>query len=213
MAVRLFAAGAALAAWLVASSARADEPTHAEAPPDRAADVASPLQHVVSAGALVSWTSLTGSPLRYGGVVQYDIEIDSSGSRYPLRAFTGMRGAGPLGGALVPVELFAGGGIAAAFGPWRPGVGLELGLTGLHRPEQRMAMTQILGERRDGREGFIEQAESSSPCYLQFDASPLAFAAGAFRVSAGEVGVGTGLAPAGTVLRLAFTVLRLGGAL
>jgi hypothetical protein len=142
--------------------------------------------------------------------VQSDLEIGRLGEHQPFRFSAGLRAVGPTGGALLPAEIYGLGGISAAFGSWRPGGGLELGVTGLHRPEPRVGETQMLGEGPDQGQGLFEQVERSAPFYLSFDAWPLCFATGAFRVSALELGVGTSLSPAGAVVRFQLTGFRLG---
>jgi hypothetical protein len=164
----------------------------------------------LSVGAAMLWTSLISSPLRFGALVQSDLELGRPEMHHPFRFSAGMRAFGPIGGALVPVEIYGLGGISAAFGAWRPGGGLELGVTGLHRPERHLGETQMLGEGPDQGQGFFERAEDGGPFYLAFDAWPVCFAAGAFRVSVLELGVGTSLGPPGAALRVQLTGLRLG---
>ena len=186
----------------LASSAGAEE--------DR--DAAMVVRPVPSLGVSLLWSSLQESPVRFGAGAQVDLEIGRAADAPPFRFFSGLRGLGPLGGALVPLETYVGGGIAASFGPWRPGLALELGLTGLHHPERYLDETIMLGEPQ-GRVGFYEESESTSPFFLQFEAAPLWFAVGDFRFSALEVGFGTGLGPAGALVRMHITMLRAGWAL
>jgi len=159
---------------------------------------------------MVIETTIRGSPTRVGGSLQYDLELlgdaDSPGW---LRLGLGLRAAGPLGGASVPLEVYLLPQLAATIGPWYPAVGPELGLTGLLRPEPRIGSSQVLGEGQEG-EGHYEQLEDVGPVYLAISAAPLRFAIADFRLSALSVGAGTSLAPPGQVLRFQLGIVQVG---
>lgn len=181
---------------LAASSAFAEEPDGGDVPARR---------HGVRIGvAQVSHLGVARSSGALAAELSYS--FDSGRLRLPVEFTGGLRGALPRPGqTTLPAELFARAQLVARFGPWRPSLGPELGLTGLSRAPPR---TNGFPPDLDALEN-----ERATPVYLAFDAAPLQFQFGPLFLSALELSMGSTLSPVGAVFRADVGLLHVGYAL
>lgn len=115
-----------------------------------------------------------------------------------------------FGHALVPwsgFELYGAARAAPALGPWRPAVGLELGLTG--------ALNRDWSVDHGEEWGWAEEPTRAhaDPVYLAVQIEPLRARIGPVVAGLGEISMGSTLPSWGRVVRLELTWVRLGVAL
>lgn len=185
-----------LSVVLAATAALAEEPEVGDVPARR---------HGVRLGlAQVSHIGVGRSSGALAAELSYS--FDSGRLRLPVEFTGGFRGALPQPGrTTLPAELFARAQLVARFGPWRPALGPELGVTGLSRPPAR---TNGFPPDIDALED-----ERATPLYLAFDAAPLRFQFGPLFLSALELSMGSTLSPVGAVFRADLGLLHVGYAL
>jgi len=167
-------------------------------------------EHGIAVGVPVLYTSMLASPWRFGAALQYDLNLggdDATPSWLHLGA--GLRAFGPVGGATVPLETYTQAQLVGAFGPWRPALGPELGLTGLFRPEPMLRDSSVLTEKHDAVEGYFERREDPGPLYMAFTTSAIRFALGSFTLGVGDLQVGTSVVHPGSAFRFQLELAHL----
>lgn len=102
-----------------------------------------------------------------------------------------------------PGELYAQGAAQGELGRWQPLVGVELGLSGLHR-----LRTRERGALPPGVHA-LEQ-ERASALYLGFNVAPLRLGLGRWTLSVLEVQLGVTLLPPGAIRRTQLAFARVG---
>lgn len=103
----------------------------------------------------------------------------------------------------LPLELFARVSLEARLGPWRPGVGPELGYSGWTRLSDELDPAGLF-EREQGRVG---------PLYLAIQVAPLRFQWERWSLSALELQVGASVPPLGGASRFQLGFLSVGRSL
>lgn len=139
--------------------------------------------------------------------VAYHRSFDLAGRPEMLRVGAGARLATEWRGLTVPAEAFARAQLVAPVGPWKPALGVELGVSGLTRLFRAQEGTEYPSDLVDSVE------PSLSPVYVAAVAAPLRFQFGRFTVSAAELQIGSTVTDLDGSLRLQFGLLQIGGTL
>ncbi|MCB9763795.1 MAG: hypothetical protein H6739_28760 [Alphaproteobacteria bacterium] len=106
-----------------------------------------------------------------------------------------------------PLEGFVAGRAAPAIGPWRPTLGLELGVTGaLYRDYPAISETNY-GPGKDYSE--VAFRDTVAPVYVQVTSEPLRFRVKRFSATVGGVSIGRTIPGLAAVTRLELTWARL----